>query len=300
MSALAIASFGNDRRAAELSFELADRLLHQVATLDRAADTTPTAPLLGVGLLSRGHGHVAPVVLVSTKFAPTRAVLLEHAPRVQTAVESVMHRSLAGSVWVMGITPPVLQAGPSETAWVEHAGQVRRGTLGPCLIDSAGLPGIMTAGHVAQDLNAVVSDTAGPFGRVAQCVVPERKNAPSADCALILPTREEWQSAQQLSIAEESPPDPDQSVTAYGSHGTRTDSVELFAEWLFIPTLGATVTSVYKTYAPISSPGDSGAPVLLTGSSQIAGTVVAGSNAESYFQAMSVQLRALDARLKPT
>lgn len=175
------------------------------------------------------------------------------------------------------------------------------GSLGAVVREKAGQQRtlITTAGHVAA-VGAQVTDAHGISGTVVWSHNPTASPsaAPAADIALIEPSSGGCGSGS-VTINRTTISRPGDGVDVHGALTSAASSQTMgFTPALFVPQMAGMWAQLYFTTTAASVPGDSGAPVLASGSNDIVGHIVGGApGLTSYIQAIDAQLQAINCTL---
>ena len=197
---------------------------------------------------------------------------------------------------VLPVPPPKPQFASGEA--VHAAGN--RGTLGARVVLRDGRDAILTAGHVT-DAGTVVRDDQSFLGDTIASISPTRAKTSAivADVAVVLPhLPNAWGvSAPVRGTAE---PQGGSSVTMIGgASGVCEARVRGALRYAWDPETPGQWGEAFETFGTFSMQGDSGAPVVLTGTERLVGHLVGASGSFcSYIQDIDYQLHATDATLR--
>jgi hypothetical protein len=205
---------------------------------------------------------------------------------------------LVGRDYEVIALPPTLPLGGPGAA--VDAGALL-GTLGARISTAAGDEGLLTAGHVApntgvptydgRDLVGWVEDTSDPLtagaGQAVADVAVLKKHAGYADAGLVHGVVGDAMIRTDL-VAQG-------AVTS----GQKSWVKGISNEWAGEDPAHADWANVYVTRQAISDAGDSGAPVFIDGTNDLAGSVVAGyPSSHTLVQKLQFQLDAFSAKLR--
>jgi len=194
----------------------------------------------------------------------------------------------AANVFALGINPPELHISPADDLLAPN--------LGTC---GAGVHwdhshGVLTAGHVGSALAAAAYSKGVHVGGVVFSCNPANAGAQvGADVALI-----ELNPGVPLvtTITGTTQVQPLGSLFVLKRGQQSPVAVLGKLEWLTLPSANGTYGDVYLTANSVTQAGDSGAAVLLQGTTQVVGHVIGGTpGMSSFIQDITYQLRAIHA-----
>lgn len=260
--------------------------------------------IYGAGVATDGE-HEFPAIFVDDEVHIAGMVPFDELHDLDELVKVIVGDDVPASTLFVGIPPPEPHFGPADGA----ACAGNSGTLGALVTTNQGRLGILTAGHVANIKNMNAHSNGTLVGSVVLTMSPltSAPGLPSADVALIEVDSASIASATEFSTTFAPPVSISGSVSAragqrlvmYSPRGRRAEGILAIAAWISSPRLVGMWEEIYMTLAPISIQGDSGAPVLLEGTSSIVGHVVGGSPGfTTYIQAIDPQLLASQSTLR--
>lgn len=201
-----------------------------------------------------------------------------------------------GGIVIVVLPRPRPQASPAG-----HAGCLgQNGHFGVRAV-RLGIEGILTAGHVARLAGSAVQDDAGHAGTVtfSDSLDCHPGGVDCADVAFVQTNRVDAMSNVAISELREAKQHDD--VTAYARGQAASAWIRGVSPSFGLDRGRGAWGEVYITSAAISVGGDSGAPVLLAGSSIAGGHIVAGDDVTySIVQDAGYQLGKASARLAPS
>lgn len=261
-------------------------------------------PVFGSAVIDR-DGSFEPVLLVDERImegaaergtlVPTHEVRLLH-PFVES-LRADAGMPLPAQLPALPMPAPIPYFAPGEQA----SGPGTTGTFGAHVTDANGSHCILTAGHVAPR-GAQVTDASGASGTVQWSNDPAAVGgpAPGADVAIVMPSAAGTASGG-VSIAGTAKAVAGDGLDVRGAFtpagATRTMG---FSESLYVPSMAGMWAQVYFTTDDASQPGDSGCPVLRSGTDELVGHVVGGApGMTSWIQSIDLQLFATACTLRP-
>jgi hypothetical protein len=224
-------------------------------------------------------------------------------PVVPEYIHEVIARlgsELPGGTQVIGVPAPEPHSAPSRDAIAPPSG-LGPGVFGATVTTAQGMPGILTAGHVARPHNAAVWSGGVTVGRVSFTEDPSLgpPTTPLADVAVVT-LAQPAQPGLGPSIQSRAVAAAYQLLECHTYHGVANGVVSAWAPFVVSPRLNGQWASCYIAIPAISQTGDSGAPVLLQGTDVIVGHDVGGSGQfASYAQSIGYQLAASRSQLRP-
>ncbi len=315
---MALWEFGTDRdatgRALLLAAALFDgpRWVRSPSAVLEPSLTLPGAPfswnfgICGVGLFSMDPFLVTPA-LYFQRVGPVDALTPRPWPAVPEAVQALREvfgndLDWIGNTQVVFVSPTSLHAEPGGPVHVS----AENGELGAPVTWGVNRAhrGYLTAGHVGRLLKNAADDGKGNalgdvvFVRTASKGQPLDCASSSLDVAVI-ELKPNVHHGNRLKIASTVVPAPNASVDVYTRKGMRTVQIWGATKWWYISSSRVTLTEIYLSHTGVTSSGDSGGPVLLSGGSgEIIGHIVSGGSATSCFQDIDHQL--VEIRKDPT
>lgn len=240
--------------------------------------------------LVQHEGRTAPVLLIDERTIASQSAGIRPLRALPEARHLVGPMQLESEdVLVLPIPEPIPYFAPCESVYSPG----RQGTFGATVALADGERLITTAGHVAAS-GVTVSDAAGSMGTVVWSHDPAVTPAPvaAADIALVRPHA--GIDSHELTITGPTAARPGDPLDVRGSLTKSGHSATMgFVPQMYVPSMAGMWGQLYFTTSAASVAGDSGAPVLAAGSSDIVGHVVGGApGMTSYIQSIDLQLQA--------
>lgn len=276
------------------------------------------APGVYAAGVTHADGHDALFFLVDVTLAPAQPTPVPYIAGLFMRIESALGQSASGSLnlsdaLALGVSTPLPQYGPADSVTCLSSGIRTPGTFGgrvvgtprPGSILPAGQMGILTAGHVARSLNAQAFDSGGQVGIVRHVSLPTLAvPLPTLDVAVIQAGASTQPanaygiiSSTQITSANLPSVVVENVAARVRGRVPASSGVHAFAPAVWFPGFGLW-SDLYITMQQISDPGDSGAPVVIGGSSVLVGHIVGASPGFcSYVQDIGAQLQALQCDL---
>lgn len=276
-------SLPDDARAdAVYLFEHAERQLAAVRQRDpREAGIGPARDHLevaGFGVFSLEGGERRTAIVSYRADVRGKVVYLSDQPAI-TAELGAARSNLVTDPLVIGLPPPVPQAGCGSELWAGNQGTPA------AIVTRNGSVGLLTAGHVASAVGSDAFVDGIPWGTVE---FTTSGTIDPADVAFVV-------GGDDVTAALRSPqpsiiriPELGEVVSSYGSLTCRSANVMGIMPFQWFPALGRNLGEIMLTAAPISVAGDSGALVLLDEGGEMVGHVVGGDQTGQTYT--SVQL----------
>ncbi len=234
--------------------------------------------------------EVLPVVFVSSKYVGEGLTPLEESP----VGELLSVSRLDSRVFAVGIEPPRLFGGPVPGARISVG--MRNGMSGTLAVRD-GVPGFLTAGHVAPDIGALVRDLSG----TAIGIVRDSRSLgndsldPAADIAFIECDADTVTRTPRLlrTLAERD------AVAYSGLRGPVNTWIQALSPNFLVDRTRAGWAEIAMTGDPVANEGDSGGPVF-SEDGTLAGHVVGGTKSsytlvqEAAFQLDAIRAIAID------
>jgi hypothetical protein len=247
----------------------------------------------GVGMVLRGGQDFIVLLLPLRPDEPERRLdetpLLD--PGTDAAAEAAVKQTLGdrfGDVKLLPI-PELTRKAKAGTA-VYGALQ---GTAGPEAKWASNHTGFLTAGHVAVGTKQVDDVAGNPLGTTICTFDPGTVSSgtrPNVDVALI----EVAAGAVTTRFPQGTPLKGSAGIDLYLGTGTAASTVLGMIAWYLWPAVGGTYVDLYMTNAACTVPGDSGAVVTASGSTDAVGMVVGGTTTfTSYIQDIGRQITTL-------
>jgi hypothetical protein len=168
-------------------------------------------------------------------------------------------------------------------------------TIGASVRSSEDKLGAITAGHAARPVGAIVQDEDGThIGRVVFTEQPgDVDTAVSADVAVI---ELAGVGTPGRFFKGGAPVFPGSEITIETAHGSISETILGFMDYMSMPSMGGLLGSTYLTYRGVTHAGDSGSLVVME--DLIVGHVIGASGAATtYIQDIEFQLHRSRARL---
>jgi hypothetical protein len=254
--------------------------------------------ITGVGLYAKSQTDIVPCVYTQGNSEITE-LTAEPFPSDGPFYEAIVQVFGNDLAWILRDlvlvqTGPVqLQYDPGDKIQTSGTGQlgapVRWGTS----------RGFLTAGHVGKSVGTVVYDAhSNVVGSVVFALDPTGQVAtPAIDVAVIeVASGTPWGNSLGITGTTSVPPTGLSAIDVYqrSSPNPVSTHVRSNAKWWIVSAPGYPATKlrgVYLSTTGVTSRGDSGGPVLLQGTTEIVGHVVAGGPATSFIQDVRHQLR---------
>lgn len=203
---------------------------------------------------------------------------LGDSPSIAAALGRVRHELTSNPV-VLGLPPPVSQAGCGSDLWAGNPG-----TAGP-LAKRGATTGILTAGHVATSVGTVAYLDGNQWGSVTYTT---NATQDPADIGYV----------ERAAGATAGPRCPQPNglirpalgalVSSFGAITCESGNVLGIMPFQWFPALGRNLAEVMLTAQPISTHGDSGALVLDDASAAMVGLVVGGDRDAKTFSCVQL------------
>lgn len=272
------------RRAGSEDGREADRASLLSAALLAFEDGADLGLTPGAGLVA-SPGHLGLVVFADsdrTGLKPGSLLPIREVRMIAARVIDAL-RDQPDWLWlidVLAITPPRrhLAPGGAITGW-------GLGTIGTQVRWNAG-SGFLTAGHVAPSLGTIVYDGSTAVGKVVWTNDPAGHGTAIEPDTAVAELNSGLSLSNPIAAAASAGPAATVSVLSSGNAGT----IMGLSQFLFMPSQNATCGDTYFTTSEITSPGDSGGPVL-AGPDVIGHVVGASPNVTSFVQDINYQLR---------
>ena len=252
----------------------------------------PKYRICGVGLFARSANQVVPCIYVEQPGSILELVAqpVTQFPGVLDALGQVFGPlPWRNTIFGAAVSSTMIQADAGDYVKGAVAGQ-----LG-CSVTWGGKKGFLTAGHVGGAVKTRANDAAG--NRIGTVVFslnpPVGASSAGVDVAVIeLPTG--VMPANKLGIKTAAVPGPNAAVDVYTRTGPIAAQIYGANHWWYASQPGITYTEVYLSNSGVTTGGDSGGPVLLSGKpGEIIGHIVCGGTATSCFQDVAHQLQAI-------
>jgi hypothetical protein len=175
--------------------------------------------------------------------------------------------------YALGIAPPELHLTSTDSIVVSQ----QQGSCGAPVTWGNNHQGILTAGHVAQQLNNIVTDVIGNQVGTVVGLWDAAQSQTGADIAVI-----ELSSTNfpVNNVRFNGPQKITKGLTKIDLHlpsGKLSEQVLGNAGWLTFPSTNGTYLDLYLTGNGITQGGDSGSAVTLAGTNNLIGHVIAGT-----------------------